>query len=381
MFFSSQPSQSDLEARKDSDVDSARPSTTEPLATEPLATSPLATGPSTKRVPTHSGACASPPSWQRAMKLAIRSTSELWQRLGLPPEELPTGVETFPTFVPLELLRRIRPGDPNDPILRQVAATAREVDDVDGFVSDPVGDLQSMTAPGLLHKYHGRVLLVTTGACAVHCRYCFRREFPYSQSAASRNKWQTAIDSLSEDSSISEVLLSGGDPLTLSDDVLANLLDEIEAIGHVRRLRIHTRLPIVIPQRITDTLVHRLRDSRLTIWMVVHSNHGQEWDRSVTDATDRLIDGGIPVLNQAVLLRGVNDSVAALSELCEKLVDHRIQPYYLHHLDPVRGAAHFSVSVEKGKRLVEQLRQKLPGYAIPQYVAEFPGRRSKTPLS
>ncbi|TWU05650.1 EF-P beta-lysylation protein EpmB [Stieleria varia] len=320
-------------------------------------------------------------SWQTAMKRAIRTAGELQRYVGLREDDLPSGCEAFPTFVPLELARRIRPGDPDDPILRQVLPVSQEMAPAAGFVSDPVGDLPALAAQGILHKYDGRALIITTGACAVHCRYCFRREFPYSDAGSRALSWQPSLQYLTEHEDITEVLLSGGDPLTLQDDALFGLIGEIESIHHVQRLRIHTRLPIAIPQRITPPLVERLRDSRLTVWTVIHSNHPAELDEAVFAATDRLIDGGIPVLNQSVLLAGVNDDAETLESLSRRLIDHRIQPYYLHQLDQVRGASHFWVPPDMGIRLIEHLRSVLPGYAVPTFVAEHKGQPSKTPLT
>ncbi len=340
--------------------------------------------------------------WQTAMRRAIRCSDELRRKLGLVETssanptgqsepsttawnesdacERPSGKDSFPTFVPLEYLARIRPGDPDDPLLRQVLATPNEDVDVDGFSADPVGDRVSVAAAGLLHKYQGRALIITTGACGIHCRYCFRREFPYTLLGSRNRSWTPSLDYLGRHPEIDEVLLSGGDPLTLADPKLGELVDAIEAIDHVRRLRFHTRMPIVIPQRVTPWLIERLSTSRLAVWMVVHANHPNELDRHVLATIGKLIDAGIPVLNQAVLLRGVNDDAQVLADLCLKLVDHRIQPYYLHQLDRVRGAAHFEVPVETGMQLMEQLRGMLPGYALPSYVVEQAGADSKTPL-
>lgn len=332
------------------------------------------------------------------MKRAIRCSRQLRRELGLdaPPE--PTGAAelaaadssgtpviraetTFPTFVPREYLSRIRWGDPDDPLLRQVLPVPLEDGQADGFTPDPVGDLHAMAAPGVLHKYEGRALLVTTGACGIHCRYCFRREFPYGSAGSRAEAWRPFLEYLKSRDDIEEVLLSGGDPLTLTDGKLKELVTAIEAFAHVRRLRIHSRMPVVIPQRVTGELVELLASSRLAVWFVVHLNHPNELDRSVADRLAMLVDAGIPVLNQAVLLRGVNDDVETLAELCRRLVDHRVQPYYLHQLDRVRGAAHFEVPVSEGQALVEQLRSRLPGYAVPSYVVETAGAPSKTPLA
>ncbi|WP_246151637.1 EF-P beta-lysylation protein EpmB [Rubripirellula reticaptiva] len=321
-------------------------------------------------------------SWQVAMKRAIRSSAQLREALDLPAANSPDGESDFPTFVPLEFLRRMRHRDPNDPLLMQVMPISAE-DDLDrpGFSSDPVGDMQALVAGGLLHKYGGRALVVTTGACGVHCRYCFRRQFPYSDAGSQNDNYRPAIEYLKKSISVDEVILSGGDPLTLTDAKLDALISKIESIPHVQRIRFHSRMPVVIPQRVTDALVDRLRQSRLTAWFVIHANHAAEIDYAVVAATNKLIDAGIPVLNQAVLLRGVNDNVETLAQLCTRLVDHRISPYYLHQLDRVQGAAHFEVSESTGRDLIDQLTKRLPGYAVPTYVVEQAGEASKTRLS
>lgn len=329
-----------------------------------------------------------PVPWTQAMRRAIRSAAELRQRVGLPPlqSQIDAAERDFPTFVPLEFLSRIRPGDPRDPLLMQVLPVVEETFASPGFVSDPVGDDAARVAPQLLQKYFGRALVVTTGVCGVHCRYCFRRQFDYSNSATNQlaadqghASWENAVEYLRENDSIDEVILSGGDPLTLSDSRLDRLISELEAIPHVRRLRIHSRMPIVIPQRVTLELVQRLQQSRLATWMVIHCNHPQEIDAAVDAAIALMVDHGIPVLNQAVLLAGVNDDVSVLATLCRQLVNRRVQPYYLHQLDRVAGAAHFEVAVHRGKAIVEALRAELPGYAVPTYVTEVEGAESKVP--
>lgn len=325
--------------------------------------------------------CGGKVNWQTAMKNAIRSGVELRRRLGLAVDSAAAAAESFPTFVPLEYLSRIKPRDPDDPLLLQVLPVDDELADRPGYVSDPVGDLNAKAAGGLLHKYDGRALIITTGACGIHCRYCFRREFPYASAGSVNDSWGPALEYMRRHPEIDEVLLSGGDPLTLVDKKLFELINEIESISHVRRLRIHSRMPIVIPQRVTQAMVSRLSQSRLAVWMVIHANHPSEIDRDVLAATDRLIDVGIPVLNQAVLLRGVNDSVDVLADLCRLLIDHRVAPYYLHQLDRVKGAGHFEVPIAEGLELVKKLRGRLPGYAVPTYVAEEPDKPSKTVLS
>lgn len=272
-------------------------------------------------------------------------------------------------------------GNPHDPLLRQVLPLASELIEKQGFIADPVGDLASEKASGLLQKYEGRALLVTTGACAVHCRYCFRRSFPYSAIPHSLADRQPAIDSIACDPTIDEVLLSGGDPLTIVDAQLAALVQRLESIDHLRRLRIHTRLPIVIPQRVNEEMLSWLTATRLTPVMVVHVNHPQEIDDAVAQSLARLVDAGIPVLNQSVLLRGVNDHAEALIELSRRLVNLRVMPYYLHQLDRVQGATHFEVSIDRGIELIGEMRRQLPGYAVPRYVQEVAGDTNKCVLA
>lgn len=318
--------------------------------------------------------------WQISLKRAIRSESELRRRLGLAKLDVSTPISEFPTFVPLEYLAKIRFGDPHDPLLLQVLPTPSEAEVVPGFVADPVGDLDALVAGGALHKYHGRVLLTTTGACGVHCRYCFRREFPYQSAGASPSQWQPAIEYLQSHTEVDEVILSGGDPLTIVNSSLFRLFKQLESIPHLQRLRIHSRMPIVIPSRLCDALIERLATSRLACYLVVHANHPRELCDQVLSRLKSAIDRGIVVMNQAVLLRGVNDSIETLVELCQTLINHRIHPYYLHQLDRVRGAAHFEVPIDKGRDLVAQLRLRLPGYAIPTYVAEYAKEPSKSLL-
>ncbi len=325
---------------------------------------------------------AAPPAivWQRAMRDAIRDPAELCRHLGLPQslaDSAHRAAGDFKLFVPRPYLSRIRPGDADDPLLRQVLPVAAELEDAAGFDDDPVGDGPAQMSPGLLQKYPGRALLITTGACAVACRYCFRRHFAYDEGPNDIASWQVAIDQIRRDRSIHEVLLSGGDPLTRVDPHLAELARQLATIDHVRRLRIHTRLPIMIPQRVNDALLDWLRATRLTPIMVVHVNHPAEIDPSVEQALSRLVGAGIPLLNQAVLLRGINDDVQTLHALCERLADLRVMPYYLHQLDRVRGAAHFEVPISHGIELIRQLRRRLPGYAVPQYVQEQSGMSHK----
>jgi EF-P beta-lysylation protein EpmB len=322
--------------------------------------------------------------WQSELRQAVRSAAELCLRLELPQEWAPTlnsaaaaGAEDFPVFVPPSYLARIRRGDSDDPLLRQVLPVDAESDVAEGFSRDPVGDAAATLGPGVLQKYAGRALLITTGACAVHCRYCFRRHFPYEEPPHSEAAWDQALATVAGDKTIHEVILSGGDPLMLVDSRLASLVEKVAAIPHVTRLRIHTRLPIMIPSRVTDELIAWLTSSRLTPVMVIHANHAQELDDEVAGAMARLHQAGVMLLNQAVLLRGVNDTVDAQAALSERLIAIGVVPYYLHQLDRVAGAAHFEVPIAEGKRIVATLRARLPGYTVPRYVQEVAGEVSK----
>ena len=320
-------------------------------------------------------------TWQEAIKHAVRDAQRLCSVLKLDNDLVglsATAAASFPVFAPREFIRRMVPGDPQDPLLRQVLATKDEEINPPGFANDPVGDTEATLSPGLIRKYRSRALLITTGACAIHCRYCFRRHFPYQTAPKSVDDWLPALDEIAGDRQIDEVILSGGDPLTLVDDALAGLAERIARIDHVQRLRIHTRLPIVIPQRVTSELLNWLRGTRLTTILVVHANHPNEIDEAVAQSLARLAAVGVPVLNQSVLLRGVNDDVDALVQLSRRLVNLRVMPYYLHQLDRVRGAAHFEVPGERGMQLVDEMRKHLPGYAVPRFVQEIAGEESKT---
>lgn len=323
------------------------------------------------------------PRWQRQLAEAVRDPAELIALLELDPGLLPAAraaARQFELRVPRPFLARMAPGDPHDPLLRQVLPLAEELQQVPGFGPDPVGDLHAMPAPGLLHKYHGRVLAIATGACAVHCRYCFRRAFPYAGGQATGARWQRLLDYVDDHPEVDEVILSGGDPLSLADPRLQTLVRDIESIAHVKRLRLHTRLPVVIPARITDELVQLLAATRLQAVLVLHCNHGHELAPALTDGLARLRSVGVTLLNQAVLLRGVNDDVETLRKLSETLFDAAVLPYYLHLLDPVQGAAHFDVDESRAALLMNGLRAVLPGYLVPRLVREVPGADSKTML-
>jgi EF-P beta-lysylation protein EpmB len=321
--------------------------------------------------------------WHRSLAEAIRDPDQLIERLGLSDTLRAAARQAaarFPVMVPESYLRRMRHGDPADPLLRQVLPVGEELIDVPGFVDDPVGDAAARTVPGLLHKYRGRALLIATGSCAVHCRYCFRREYPYGQEPRRLEDWGPAFEAVAADESLHEVILSGGDPLMLTDARLAEMIARLAAIPHLRRLRVHSRLPIVLPDRVTSELIDVLRGSRLTPIMVVHANHPAEIADDCREALVTLVQSGITALNQAVLLRGINDDADVLTELCERLIDVGVLPYYLHQLDRVRGAGHFEADVDHGTELIEQLRERLPGYALPRYVREVAGEDAKVPV-
>jgi EF-P beta-lysylation protein EpmB len=271
-------------------------------------------------------------------------------------------------------------GNPHDPVLRQFLPMDVETHPVDGFVCDPLHEIGG-THPGLLQKYTGRALLISSHACAVHCRYCFRRHFPYEETPVSLSDWKPSLDHIRRESSIDEVILSGGDPLVRTDDWLTNLVDELESIPHVQRLRIHSRVPVVIPSRVTEGLIGGITRTRLAPFLVVHINHPNELRDSLWDSLTRLIERGVVVLCQTVLLKGINDSIETLATLCQELINHRVLPYYLHQLDRVSGAAHFEVSERVGIQLVQALGERLPGYAVPRFVREIPGAPGKVPIS
>jgi EF-P beta-lysylation protein EpmB len=303
--------------------------------------------------------------------------------LGLDPaliEGAAPAFEQFPLRVPRSFVAKMRRGDPRDPLLLQVLPLAAETRAVPGFVLDPVGELASRATQGVLHKYAGRALLISTGACAVHCRYCFRRHFPYEQQSALAAGWEGALHHLRSDASISEVILSGGDPLSLSDRRLQQLSDGIQAIPHIRRLRLHTRYPLVLPERVDRGLLEWLAGVRLQKIVIIHANHPRELDESTRQACRDLRDAGATLFNQAVLLAGVNDAVDTLAELSEALFACGVLPYYLHVLDRVQGAAHFEVSEPVALQLHAQLAARLPGYLVPKLVREVAGAPAKTQL-
>ena len=323
-----------------------------------------------------------PSHWQQTLARAYTDPRALLDDLKIDAAllELYPGAPRFPFRVPRGYAARMRVGDPDDPLLRQVLALAAEALATPGFHSDPVGDLDAVKQPGLLHKYHGRVLLVTTGACAIHCRYCFRQHFPYSDSNPLKGHWGRALEYIAADTGIEEVILSGGDPLTLTDQRLATLTDALCAIPHIQRLRIHTRLPVVLPERVDGGLLDWLGGLAVKAVMVIHANHPNEIDADVRAALMHLRTAGVTLLNQAVLLRGVNDTALALERLSTSLFDAGVLPYYLHMLDKTTGTAHFEVTENDALALITSLQHRLPGYLVPRLVRESPGAPYKLPL-
>lgn len=320
--------------------------------------------------------------WRQSWLDAVTDTAELLALLGLSglAAKLPPADAGFALRVPRGFVARMRHGDPRDPLLLQVLPQLAELDVVPGFVADAVGDMAAREAQGVLHKYHGRALLIASGSCAINCRYCFRRHFPYGEEMAAAGQWRQALEHVRQDASISELILSGGDPLALSTSKLEELSRGLADIPHVTRLRIHTRLPVVLPERVDDAFGAWLAALPLQKVVVLHANHANEFDAGVDAACARLRQAGATVLNQSVLLRGVNDDAGVLAALSERLFAAGVLPYYLHQLDRVQGAAHFAVDDARALVLLDAVRARLPGYLVPRLVREIGGEPSKRPL-
>jgi len=320
--------------------------------------------------------------WRELWRDAITDPAELLQAVGLGDRHdlLPADDAGFALRVPRGFVARMRPRDPADPLLLQVLPQAAEHDHVAGYAIDAVGDMAAKAGHGLLHKYDGRALLIASGSCAINCRYCFRRHFPYGEEIAAAAQWRDALAHLRNDPSIRELILSGGDPLALATHKLRELAEGLADLPQVIRLRIHSRLPVVLPERIDDEFITWLAALPLQKVMVLHANHANEIDAGVDAACARLRDAGVTVLNQSVLLRGVNDDADALTTLSERLFAAGVLPYYLHQLDRVQGAAHFEVDDARALALVEALRARLPGYLVPKLVREVAGDTGKRPL-
>jgi L-lysine 2,3-aminomutase len=320
-------------------------------------------------------------SWQEILAGTIQNTEELCRRLDLKQDALPADhplLKNFPVRVPAPFLSRMEIGNPNDPLLLQVFPGAAEANSTPGFVNDPLEESSANPHPGILHKYKGRALLLVTSSCAIHCRYCFRRHFPYADNLPGRQHWRESLDYIANDTSLSEIIFSGGDPLTLPDAYLGWFIDQLSRFDHIKRIRLHTRLPIMIPQRITESLCELLANPRFQTILVLHSNHPGEFDVEVDEACQKLSQAGVCLLNQSVLLKGINDSSATLAALSERLFLAGVLPYYLHLLDRVIGAAHFEVSEKEASVLMKKLQATLPGYLVPKLVREIPGETAKT---
>lgn len=319
--------------------------------------------------------------WQQELIHAVTDPQELCQLLELSLESLRISypaIGQFPLQVPREFVARMRKGDPLDPLLRQVLPISAEDQDVIGYIQDPLKETEANPVPGLLHKYKSRVLLTLTSKCAINCRYCFRRHFPYSDNVSGKQQWQSAFAYIKNDPAINEVILSGGDPLVVKDNTLKLFSDQLAEIPHVKRLRIHSRIPIVLPKRITPELISWLSSIPQTPILVVHCNHPQEIDENVISALQALKKAGIMLLNQAVLLKGINDDVEILTKLSETLFSAGVQAYYLHLLDKVKGVAHFDIEVHRAKAIYQELSYQLPGYLVPKLVQEVPGEKAKS---
>lgn len=338
---------------------------------------------STESMPAECREPAPGPGWQQSLVNVIRDLDELLTALQLSPDRAPYDLShcrDFPLRVPREFVARMQPGNWHDPLLLQVLPLARELAYQPGFEADPLGEASANPVPGLIHKYRGRVLVIVSGGCGIHCRYCFRRHFPYAENNPGRADWEGMLDYIRADTSIHEVILSGGDPLVASNRLLADLVRQLAAIPHLQTLRVHTRLPIVIPQRVDPDCLAWLTTSRLKPVVVVHANHANEIDSNVRGALLRLRAAGVTTLNQAVLLAGVNDSLEQLIALSEQLFDAGTLPYYLHLLDRVDGAADFDVPEHRAIELVQGMLANLPGYLVPRLVREVAGAASKIPL-
>ncbi|WP_162902150.1 EF-P beta-lysylation protein EpmB [Facilibium subflavum] len=319
------------------------------------------------------------PSWKKALQSAFTNWQELAAYLDLPEDALPViSPKRFAMRVPISFVNRMKKGDVNDPLLRQILPVSQENFIQQGFVSDPLSESAFIEVPGLLHKYQNRVLLITHPACAVHCRYCFRREFDYTANTQGKKDWQRAFEYIRSHPEVDEVILSGGDPLMHNDSTLAYFIDALDQIAHVKRLRIHSRIPVVLPERINQSLLNVFENTRLQKVMVIHMNHPNEMAEDVAWGLSQLRNNHFTLLNQSTLLKGVNDDVAILKKLSESLFLHGVLPYYLHVLDKVQGAAHFEVPDDKAIVLHQALKSATSGYLVPKLVREIANEKAKT---
>ncbi|WP_245659028.1 EF-P beta-lysylation protein EpmB [Marinomonas spartinae] len=323
-------------------------------------------------------------TWSEHLSQALTQLPELIHHLGLPQSMIKHGKQAhqaFRLFVPRPYLSRIEYANPTDPLLIQVLPSTHEMLAITGYSKDPLEEADHNPQKAIVHKYKRRLLVITTGSCAVNCRYCFRRHFPYADNQLAQAEWDSVIDYLAAHPDINEVILSGGDPLMMKDALLADKVRKLEALPQIKRLRIHSRLPVVIPQRVCQDMLNWINASHLDIIMVWHINHANEVDEQVTHAAQRLKQSGVTLLNQGVLLRGVNDTIEAQVNLSEAVFKAGIIPYYMFTLDPVEGAAHFDISIEEAQRLMGKVAAELPGYLVPRLAKEIPGRAAKTVLA
>ena len=323
-------------------------------------------------------------TWQEQLADVVTDLSELLAILQLDAAQLgasAAALHDFPLRVPRPYLARMKPGDPRDPLLLQVLPLAAELVALPGYSHDPLGEASANNQRGLLHKYHGRVLLIATQSCAIHCRYCFRRHFPYADNRPGRAQWQDALAYIANDATITEVILSGGDPLATSNTYLQWLVERLRAIPHVQRLRLHTRVPIMLPQRVDDALLRMLGEASQQVVVVLHANHANEFDAEVDAACRRLRGEGIHLLNQSVLLKGINDDADALCALSERLLAAGVLPYYVHMPDKVQATAHFDVTDDEAQTLMRAMHARLPGYLVPRLVREECGQPGKVAVA
>lgn len=319
-------------------------------------------------------------NWTQTLSNAIVDIKELLSILEINNENLLKKIDNnsnFPLYIPKSFITRMEKGNPNDPLLKQVIPLLKERENVPGYVLDPLKELKIINKLGVLQKYSSRVLLIVTGRCGINCRYCFRRHFPYNHFALRPSYIENTMKLISSDKTINEIILSGGDPLILADSKLMKLIKYVASIPHINTLRIHTRLPIIIPERIQDNLINILIKTRLKIILVTHINHKNEIDHNVEIAMNKLKIAGVTLFNQSVLLKGINDNLHTLKELSYSLFNIGIIPYYIHFLDKVSGVAHFEVTERKAKILYKKLLCNLPGYLVPKLVKEIPNAKSK----
>ncbi|OUY08088.1 EF-P beta-lysylation protein EpmB [Acinetobacter populi] len=324
-------------------------------------------------------------NWQSQLSDLITDPFELISCLNLSPDDLNSQAllahQQFKLRVPRQFVQKMQIGNAYDPLFLQVFPHHLEMQENSEFSLDPLGERDANALPGMLHKYKSRILMTLTGACAIHCRYCFRRHFPYQENLPKDKDWLAIKPYILAHPDINEIILSGGDPLSISNEKLAKWVGYFEQLPQIKTLRIHTRLPVVIPQRIDDALLHILSSSRLNNIMVVHSNHANELDSNFDTAMQKLIQHDVTIFNQSVLLKGINDNYVSLTELSYRLFQARVLPYYLHVLDKVSGASHFLISDQKAQNIYQDLLKELPGYLMPKLVREIHGEQHKTPLN